>query len=108
MSSSINPTSQREVLLEAVDKGLLVSGEIARTAIYERIERSYQIRREEIPEKLETFQKALEELLGAGAKLIEKMIARNLYSSFGLNFTVHANWALPDYVNHMNKTWISD
>jgi hypothetical protein len=28
-------------LLEAVDQGLLVAGEIVRTTIYERIERSY-------------------------------------------------------------------
>jgi len=51
-----------ETLLQAVDEALLVPGEIVRTAIYERIERSYQVKREEIPEKLETFHKALERL----------------------------------------------
>lgn len=106
--SPINPSSQREALLEAVDKGLLVSGEIARIAIYERIEKSYQVRREEMPEKLETFHKALEDLFGTGAKLIEKVIARNLYSSWGLNFTEHEDWTLADYVNNMKKAQVSD
>jgi len=47
-----------ETLIQAVDEALLVPGEIVRTAIYEHIERSYQVRREEIPEKLKTFHRA--------------------------------------------------
>ena len=42
---SISPSSQREALLEAVDEGLLVRGEIVRTAVYVHIESSYQVRR---------------------------------------------------------------
>jgi hypothetical protein len=90
-------------LLEAVDTGLLVPGEIVRAAIYERIERSYQIRREEIPEKLETFQKALQELMGASAKVMEKLIAKNLYGSLGLKFTPHPELALVEYVSNAKK-----
>ena len=106
--SPINPPGQREALLEAVDKGLLVPGELVRTTIYARIESSYKVRREDIPEKLETFDKALQELLGAGAKVMEKIIVRNLYNSLGLNLTMHANWMLADYVNHVKKTPVSD
>ena len=102
-SPSMSPSRQREALLEAVDQGLLVPGEIVRAAIYERIERSYQIRREEIPEKLETFHNALQELMSTGAKVIEKLIAKNLYQRLGLNFTEHVNWTLADYVNHVKK-----
>lgn len=57
-------------LVLAVDEALLVPGEIVRTAIYERVERSYQIRRGEIPEKLETFHRALQELLGVDGKIM--------------------------------------
>jgi hypothetical protein len=59
-----------ETLLQAVDEALLVPGEIVRTAIHKRIERSYQLRRKEIPEKLETFHPALQELLGAGGRVM--------------------------------------
>ncbi len=97
------PAQLREALLRAVDDGLLVPGEIVRAAIYERIERSYQLKREEIPEKLEAFHRALQDLLGAAAEVMEKLIAKNLYSRLGLNFTEHANWSIVDYVNHARR-----
>jgi len=92
-----------DVLLQAVDQALLVPGEMVRTAIYERIERSFQVKREEIPEKLPAFQSALRELLGAAAKVMEKLIAKNLYSRLGINFMEHADWTLVEYVDHAKK-----
>jgi len=102
------PTEVGEVLLQAVDEGLSVPGEIVRVAIYQRIERSYRLRREEIPEKLEIFHQALQDLLGGSAKVMEKLIAKNLYRRLGLNFTEHANWNIVDYVNHAKKARVSD
>jgi len=87
----------------AVDEALLVPGEIVRTAIYERIERSYQLKREEIPDHLETFHQALQDLLGAGGKVMEKLIAKSLYRRLKLNFTQHDGWTLVDYVNHAKE-----
>jgi len=92
-----------DVLLQAVDQALLVPGEMVRTAIYERIERSFQVKREEIPEKLPAFQSALRELLGAAAKVMERLIAKNLYSRLGINFTEHAGWTLVEYVDYAMK-----
>jgi hypothetical protein len=92
-----------ETLLQAVDEALLIPGEIVRTAICERIERSYPLRREEIPEKLETFHRALHELLGAGGKVMEKLIVRNLYRRFGFSFENYAGWTLVDHVNHAKE-----
>lgn len=83
----------------AVDEALLVPGEIVSAAIYERVERSYQLRREEIPTKLETFHRALQELLGKSAKVIERLIVKNLYRRLDLNFNEHDGWTLVDYVN---------
>jgi len=94
------PANLEKILLEAVDEGLLVPGEIVRAAIYERLKRSYQVKRGEIPEKLETFHLALEDLLGAGGKVMEKLIAKSLYRRLELNFTQHDGWTLIDYVNH--------
>jgi hypothetical protein len=92
-----------EALLEAVDHGLMVPGEIVRTAIYERLERSYQLKREEIPERLGDFQVALQDLLGKGATVMEKLIAKNLYSHLGLSFRERDGWTLVDYVNHAKE-----
>jgi predicted DNA-binding protein YlxM (UPF0122 family) len=100
----IESSGLKEALLHAIDDGLAVPGEIVRTAIYDRIERSYQLRREEIPEKLETFHQALQDLLGAGAKVMEKLIAKSLYRQFKLSFTEHDGWTLVDYVNHAKRS----
>ena len=93
----------REVLLQAIDDGLLVPGEIVRAAIYDRVERSYQLRREEIPENLELFHKALGDLLAAGSEVLERLIAKNLYRRLDLNFNQHENWTLLDYVDEAKK-----
>ena len=100
------PSDLGKVLVEAVDEGLLVPGEIVRAAIYERLERSYQVKRGEIPEKVETFQLALEDLLGNIAKVMEKLIAKSLYRRLKLNFTQHDSWTLVDYVNHAKEASI--
>jgi len=100
------PADLEKILLEAVDEGLLVPGEIVRAAIYERLERSYQIKRGEIPEKLETFQLALEDLLGESAKVMEKLVAKSLYRRLNLSFTEHDAWTLVDYVNHAREASI--
>ena len=99
----IESSGLKEALLHAIDDGLAVPGEIVRTAIYDRIERSYQLRREEIPEKLPTFHKALEDLLGASAKVMEKVIAKNLYNQVGIEFTPKKDWTIMDYVKHIEK-----
>jgi hypothetical protein len=51
----VDSAASRDVLLQSIDDALLVPSEIVRAAIYDRVERSYQLRREEIPEKLELF-----------------------------------------------------
>jgi len=90
----------RKAVLKAVDNGLLVIGESARDALFYHIERSFGTRRPEIPEKLEGFHEALEGLLGAGARVVETLIARNLYDRLGLSFERHENWIIVDYINY--------
>ena len=97
------PSEMRKVLLQAVDDGLSVPGDIVKAAIYDRIEKSYRLKREEIPEKLEAFHRALEDLLGDSAKVLERLISKSLYSRPELNFVTHENWTLLDYVSHAKK-----
>jgi hypothetical protein len=92
-----------KLLLEAVDHGLLMLGETARQAIYDCIENSYQITRDQIPEKLEGIHGALTDLLGKGGNLIEMVAAERLYRTLNLTFEPNDNWALVDYVNHAKK-----
>lgn len=99
--ATIADTMQRS-LVEAVDDGLLALGQIPRETVYHVIHTTHGVRREEIPEKLENFQKALREIFGTGTRVIERLIAKNLYKRLGLNFTEHKDWTLLDYVTHTN------
>jgi len=98
-----DPAAFRGVLLQAVDDGLLVASEIVRAVIYDRLQRTYQIRREEIPEKLELFHTALRDLLGAGCEILEKLIVKNLYRRLSLDFSGHDGWTLLDNVDYAKK-----
>lgn len=93
----------KDILLNAVDHGLLVLGEIVRKTIYERLESSYQVKRADIPEKLESFHMGLTGLFGRRADVVERLIARKLYGKLRLTFGEHEDWTLVDYVNHAKK-----
>lgn len=97
-------TSIEDALLHAIDNGLSALGEIVRDTIYDRFDRKYQLKREEIPEKLDIFQKALQGMLGAGAKVIETQIAKIFYSSLEIEFTDNVNWTIVDYFDSAKRT----
>ena len=101
-STPNDPPRLHRTLLESVDQGFLALGETGKEALYQCIHSKFQLRREEIPDNLETFHQALQDLDG-GAKVIEKLIAKNLCMRLGLNFTERANWTLIDYVNNVRQ-----
>ena len=96
----MDPAEFKQKLLEAVDYGLNVLGDVVRQAIYERIQKDHDLVRAEIPEQLEPFHKALESILAASARTVEKLIAKNLYQKLGLRFTPRPEWTLVEYVNN--------
>lgn len=93
----------RAIVLQASDEGLSALGESARDALYYHIERTHNIRREDIPEKVSAFHEALRVLLGEGARVVEKLIAKSLYSRLRLNFEEHEAWTIVDYVAYAGK-----
>jgi hypothetical protein len=101
--SEFDPRKFSNLLLEAVDDGLLMLGEAAREVIYDCIESSYQITREQIPEKLEAVHGALTDLLGKGGNMVEMIAAERLYKALNLAFEPNDDWVLTDYVNHAKK-----
>ena len=93
----------REYLLEAIDHSLLVLGEIAREALYSHVERRYQVKREEIPNRLDVLHEVFEGVFGAGARVIERLIAKTLCGKVNLEFIEHENWTLLEYVEDLRK-----
>ena len=101
------PTESASVegaLLDAIDNGLLGLGEVVRDTIYDRFDRKYQLKREEIPEKLDIFHKALQGMLGAGATVIETQIAKIFDKKLNLEFTENINWTIVDYFDSAKRT----
>jgi len=100
LSSVTESISVEDALLQAIDSGLLALGEIARDTFYDRFDQKYQLKREEIPERLGTFHYAFETMVGAGARLVETQMAKSLMSKLGLDFTENTDWNIVDYFEH--------
>ena len=66
-------------LLSAVDESLSSFGESFKQVIYFHLANTYHIKKHEIPNKINEFADAIEEIFGIGAKLIEMKIIKALY-----------------------------
>jgi hypothetical protein len=66
-------------MIEAVDEGFAPFGHSSKQAIYFHLENTFKIKKQEIPYKTEEFAAAIEQILGAGAKLIEIRIIEVLH-----------------------------
>jgi len=87
-----------KLFIEAVDEGLGVLGESGRQMIFFHLEKSYSIKRHEIPRKPEAFAAGLEKIFGAGASVLEKLIVKSLYSKLGLKYEDKEERKFADYV----------
>jgi len=90
-------------VLGAVDEGLFVYGEPVRHALYYSVEAKHHVKREQIPDRIEDFHKAIGELCGYGVRVTERRIAKSLYSRLELDFPEHKEWSLVEYVRHAKK-----
>ena len=76
-----------ENLIKLIDRKLNdLFGDTAASVIYSYLEKRLSLKLEDIPRNLETFTKGLNEFLSSGALVIETIILKDLYSSFGLKF----------------------
>ena len=88
-----------QTLLEAVDCALLAFGEEPRKIIYHRLNNSFKLQKEDIPEDTDKFSDALNTFLGPEAEVIEKLIVKNLYRKLNLNFEEKASFEIDDYIS---------
>jgi hypothetical protein len=83
-SRKLAQSSFEDKILGCVDRGMASLGESARQAILWHIERNSRVKRKEIPTKPQEFIKALKEMLGPGASLVERLIVREVHLAFGI------------------------
>lgn len=76
----------KELLLEAVDAALSPLGDSSKHAVYFYLEKNFTVKKQDIPNKIEEFTNAIEEILGHGAKVLEIEIMKNLFAKIGSAF----------------------
>lgn len=88
------------ILLEAIDEGLSTLGESSKQAIYFHLARTFHIRKDEIPDKIERFTEAIEKIFGLGANFLEILIMQRLYKKVGgsLNWDEAKDLTFAEYV----------
>ena len=78
-----------ELLLEAVDEGLSTIGESSKQAIYFYLEIVFNIKRHEIPYRIEDFVAAIGKIFGLGANCLEILIMKSLSEKVGRTVQLH-------------------
>ncbi len=75
--------SFNELLFKTVDAALFSLIGSAKERIYHYLEETAGVRKEEIPNEIDRFAKAIEKIFGCGAYLIEAEIMKKLYRKLG-------------------------
>ena len=94
-----------QILLEAVDEALLNLGESVKTALYFHLEELFKIKKQEIPQRINDFSNALEQIFGLGASHIRILIMKSLHSKIRIVCEqITHEWVIPEitfqeYVN---------
>jgi hypothetical protein len=96
-----------KLMLDAVDEGLSSLGESSKQAIYFHLERSFDLRREEIPDRIGAFSQAMENIFGAGAGCLEVLIMQRLYEKVGgaLEWDKSKGFSLVEYVTVAKRSF---
>jgi ribosomal protein L5 len=96
--------NKEDKISKIVDRVLnQIFGKEATQLIYKYLENRYSLRQEEISEKIDLFAKGLEEFLSTGARVIEKRILDDIYSSYGLlrKIGLEKDYAEYDFANQI-------
>ncbi len=75
-----------KLLLEAVDEGLSSLGDSPKQMIYFYLEKTFKIKKMDIPSRIDEFADAIEKIFGHGAKHLEIQIMKRLHEKVGHSF----------------------
>jgi len=87
-----------KLLEEALDEGLNILGRSGKQMLFFHLEKSYRLTKHEILQKPEVFEAAINQIFGAGASVIEKVIVKSVYSKIGLKFEEKKQYKFSDYL----------
>ena len=100
------------LMLEAVDESLSSLGDSAKQTIYFHLETTFNIKKGDIPHRIEDFDDAMEKTFGLGFKFLEILIMKHLYEKVGQMFRYkpkrhsRAHLVLTDYVKSARQSFL--
>jgi ribosomal protein L23 len=96
-----------KLLVEAIDDGLSALGDSAKQAIYYHLERIFNVKKEEIPDRMITFTQAIENIFGVGANFIEILIMKKLYEKVdgSFNWNESEGFGFAQYVSEAKRVF---
>ena len=99
-----------ELLLCSIDEALLSLGESVKQSTYFHIKNRFRVSREDIPENLPQFQYGVEKIFGLGARYLEILVMKNLYTKIGRPLDMHKNDQLEfiKYVDAARKNYLKN
>jgi hypothetical protein len=80
---NLNKNQFNNALLKAIDESFSWIGETEKRTIYFYLAAKYNINKNDIPNRIEDFTKAIEDIFGMGAKILEIKIMKNLFTKIG-------------------------
>jgi hypothetical protein len=75
-----------EMLLASIEEALSSLGENVAASIYFHVEETFNIKRLEIPQRLNDFSEALEKIFGLGARTLELLCMKKLHEKIGVSY----------------------
>lgn len=104
----MQPQELERLLIQAVDEGLSSLGDSSKQAIYFHLDTTFNIKKEQIPQKVEAFVAAIEKIFGIGANFIEILIMRKLDEKIGQepSSQFSKNITLNEYISALKKNLV--
>jgi adenylate cyclase class IV len=95
------------LLLEAIDDALSALGDSIMQTVCFHVERSFHIKKQEIPYRLGAFTEAIENIFGVGADFIEILIMKKLHQKVDARFMWNEaqEFGLVQYVSEAKRVF---
>jgi hypothetical protein len=85
------------ILLDSIDEALSSLGQNVKLSIYFHLENKFSVPKEDIPDRIEDFSNALEQIFGLASKQLEILIIKHLHQKINLNYKwAGPNWLVPN------------
>jgi len=109
LRESTNPRNSllETAIMTAVDDSLSSFGESFKQVIYFQLENTFHIKKQEIPQRIDEFAAAIEEMFGIGATLIEMKILKALHDQVPgfVHFPRGDDLVFTDYVKNLRYSF---